>query len=115
MSAGKIDLIIEKGATYRKTFIWKQTNETPINLTGYTARAQIRENEYAASFDLELTTENGGIVITPLDGKIELYISDTDTSAVSLNHGVYDLELLVGSDVIKFLRGSVTLIEEITK
>lgn len=114
--AGKIDLTIDKGATYRKTFFWKDSAGVPIDLTGYTARMQIRENYSSNTLIAELTTENGGITITPLEGKIELFLSDTDTTALTQSKGVYDIELLApGGDVIKFLRGYVSILQEVTK
>lgn len=116
MAAVKVDLVIEKGATYKKDFIWKDKTMTPINITGYTARMQIRKSYHSDSFEIELTTENSGIVIDGPTGKVSLYISNTGTSALSFSDGVYDLELIdVSADVIKFLRGSVSVIEEVTK
>jgi len=115
MAAVKLDLTIEKGASFRKTFIWKDSDKVVIDLTNYTARMQIRKNVNSTSIIQELTTENGGISITALEGKIELYISDTDTSAMDFNKGVYDIELLVDTEIVKFSRGNVYIIEEITR
>ena len=43
MPAGELDLYIEQGATYRKTLTWKTGSPaTPVDLTGYTARLQVR-------------------------------------------------------------------------
>lgn len=116
MAAGKLDLIIEKGATFRKTLYYKDKTKVAIDLTGYTARMQIRETPQASTFIAELTTENGGITLTANEGKIELYISDTATAAISVSSGNYDLELITaGADVIKLVRGHVSIIEEITR
>ncbi len=115
MTAGAYDLIIEKGASFRKTIYLKDSDEVPVNLAGYTARMQIRRTYQSSDFYIELTTSNAGIVITPLEGKIALYISDTDTSAITEDKGSYDLELLDGTHVTKLLRGSVSILEEITK
>lgn len=117
MAAGKVDLVIEKGATYKKTFYYKDKNKVPIDLTGYTARTQIRSSSVSATVIIELTTENNGIIITPLEGKIELFINDTSTTAVThKGNAVYDLELITSiGEVIKLLRGTVSFIEEVTK
>lgn len=116
MSAGQLDLSIEKGATYRKVLIWKDSSKNIIDITGYTARMQIRSSVTAPSFLVELTTENSRITITGAEGKIELYISDTDTSALQGTQGVYDLELIsTTNDVIKLLRGNVSMVDEVTK
>ena len=42
MKPGKIDLDIYQGATFRKQLIWK-LNKAVVDLTGYTARMQVRE------------------------------------------------------------------------
>ena len=116
MAAVKIDLTIEKGATFGKIFLWKDSDKVPINLTDYTARMQIKKSNASLTNLVELTTENGGITITPIEGKIELYISDTDTSALVENKGQYDLELITpDTTIVKFVRGYVVILEEITK
>ena len=55
----QLDLIIYQGATFRKTFGWKSSS---LDLTGYTARMQIREKIKNSTVVADLTTENGGII-----------------------------------------------------
>lgn len=114
MTAGVYDLTIEKGGTFNKTIYLKDSNEVAVNLVGYTARMQIRRTINSSNYIIELTTGNGGITITGLDGRIDLFISDTDTSAITEDKGSYDLELLDGTGVTKLLRGTVSILEEIT-
>jgi len=123
MAAGKVDLIIEKGATFRKTFKWLNSTKQAIDIHEYTGRMQIRSSTYG-SIIASLTTENGGLTLGA-DGTVKLYISDTATSAITYQgNAVYDLELIAvpsvepldpPPDVIKFLRGSVSFVEEVTK
>jgi hypothetical protein len=123
MAAGKVDLIIEKGATFRKTFKWLNSSKQPIDISAWKGRMQIRSSTYG-SIIASLTTENGGIELGA-DGTIKLYISDTATSAITYQgNAVYDLELIEPAsvdpqdpppDVTKFLRGSVSFVEEVTK
>lgn len=116
MPAAKIDLTIEQGATFRKTFRWRDSTNTPIDLTGYTARMQIREEYDSSNYIIELTTANGGIAITEAEGVVDLFISDSNTAAITNKRGVYDLELITPSaEVIKFIKGAVIIIEEVTK
>ena len=94
MPAGKLKLPpIEKGATYTHTLTWKDSTNTPINLTGCTAKLQARPDASSAIVLVELSTTNNRIVITPLEGKIQLYISDEDTTTIQGLGGVYDLEI----------------------
>lgn len=117
MPAGKLDLLIEQGATFKHALVVKQgTSATPADLTGFTARMQIRTDVDAASPIIELTTENGRITITPLDGRIDLLIDADDTAAMSFDGGVHDLELVsAGGEVTRLVQGKVKLSREVTR
>lgn len=116
MAAATRDLIIDKGDYYEKSFIWQDSNRQPYDLTGYTARMQCRKTYKNTTKILDLTTENGGLAITALEGKIEIIISDTITSAITDQMGVYDLELVDASgNPKKFIRGTIKFTEEVTR
>jgi hypothetical protein len=117
MAAGNLPLLIEEGATFKKTLVWKDSGKTVIDLTNYIARMQIRESIEDASFLLELTTANTRITLTPLQGKIELEIDATDLMALSWGAGVYDLELenTVSGFVKRLVKGKVTVDKEVTR
>lgn len=114
MEPARIDLTIYQGATFRKVLVWK-SNDVAIDITSYTARMQIRENIDSTNPLIELTTENGRIDITGVEGKIELTIAATDTAALTFGDAVYDLELVNGSVVYRFCRGKVKLSREVTR
>jgi hypothetical protein len=117
MSAGKLDITIEQGATFRKTLTWQDSAGAPIDLTGFTARMMIRQQLKDAAPLITLTTENGGITLGGVAGTIALYISDTDTEAMTIQKGVYDLELEAGGsgDVTRLVEGKVTMSLEVTR
>jgi len=128
MPAAKKNLTIEQGATWRDSYTLLQpapvgtpiADMLPIDLTGYSAKMQVRPDYASTTVLVELTTENDGITITPASGKIDLYISDADTAVLTFtaDPAVYDLELVPpapGGDVIRLLRGTVTLSPEVTK
>ena len=114
MLAGLLNLTIEQGATYVLPFVYQDEAGNPINLTGMTARMQLRRQFASDSALLSLTTENGRIAITPLEGKITLSISATDTALLT-GSGVYDLELVNGPTVSRLLEGSFDICNEVTK
>jgi len=88
----------------------------PVNLTGYTARLQIRETVEATDTLLSLTTENGGITLGGTAGTITLLASATATAALDFVNAVYDLEVISGSGVVtRLLHGTVTLSKEVTR
>ena len=116
MTAATKDLIIDKGEYYEKTFIWQDSSRVVYNLTGYTARMQCRKTFKSTATILDLTTENGGLEITPLEGKITIIVPDTETALITENMGVYDLELVdTASKPKKFIRGTIKFTEEVTK
>ena len=113
--AAKYNLKIEQGATFRQTLWWKNPDETALDLTGYTGRLQIRANIAATDVLISLTTENGGITITQLTGKIELLITATATAAITWSSAVYDLEMVQGSEVYRLIAGNVSVSKEVTR
>lgn len=117
--AGTKDLVIDKGATYKLSLIWSTKDQfnvkTPVDLTGYTAASQIRESYDAVSPIVSLTT-GSGIVLGGVTGTIDLVITAAVTTAITIDKGVWDLELTNPSgEVIRLLSGKVTFKPEVTK
>lgn len=113
----KYNFTIKQGITFTKTVIWKDNSNTPYDLTDYTAAMQLRK-DYDSEIIIELTTENGKIVIDPLLGKVSLILTDVETAAFDEDDFpcVYDLELSVGGAVTKrLLEGSIDLSREATQ
>ena len=114
--AGKLNLVIEQGTTFNPVLTYADAAGTAIDLTGYTARMQIRLKRTSTAFLHELTTEGVGITLGGVAGTIALLISATDTTAFTFTTAVYDLELITaGGIVTRLLQGSVTLSTEATK
>lgn len=117
MPAISYDLSIEQGAKYTKRFLWKDVNGNPVNLTGYSARMQIRPTVTNPTILLELTTDNGRILLGGAAGTIDLNIGSTITDSLTRG-GVYDLELYLTADpdsAIRFAEGSVEVSKEVTR
>jgi hypothetical protein len=109
------DLCVQQGATFRRVITWKADGAL-VNLTGYTARMQIRATAEASTALIELTTENGRIALGGSAGTITLTISATDTAALTSGRGVYDLELVSGSGIVtRLLQGAVTISRNVTR
>lgn len=88
----------------------------PVNLTGYTARMDIRETREDTDPLLSLTTENGGITLGGVNGQISLLISATDTAALDVDTAVYDLELIsAGGIVTRLVSGNIVVSKEVTR
>lgn len=89
----------------------------PIDLSGYTARMQIREFMSAPEPVVSLTSgPGGGITITPDQGRIDVDIADETTAAYTWRYGVYDLEIeSPGGDTLRLLRGEAIVQGEVTR
>lgn len=115
MAAGTWNITIEQGATFNKIIAMTDSAGAVIDLTGYSARMQIRQSTKSSVTLLELSSPSNGIAITALTGLITITISATTTAALSFMTAVYDLEIVNGSVVTRLLQGSVTLSEEVTR
>lgn len=116
MSAGVYKLKIEQGETFNPVLTWKDETGTAVNVTGYTARMQIRKTAEASAFLLECTTENGRIALGGAAGTITFSVSAADTAALPSGTFRYDLELISGGGIVtKLLKGDVVVAQEVTR
>lgn len=126
MIAGIYNMTIEQGSTFSRLISIEQpdlvtdpTGNTfePFDLTGYTARMQIRRTLESVTPMLSLTTENGRIEINPGTATNEIELSiNAETTATLSTSGIYDLEIIDPSgNVSKVVRGDVTLVAEVTR
>ena len=89
---------------------------TPVDLTGFTARMSIKDRVGGTEL-LSLTTANSRIAIDATAKVITLTISAEDTAALTFTTGVYDLEMVSGATpavVTALLSGRVTVTKEVT-
>lgn len=110
------NLVIYQGANLNQQFIWKDSSDALVNLTGYTARMMARTHVDAPTPFITLTTENGGITLGGAAGTITLLMTAAATAALTDTVGFYDLELVSGGGTVtRFLQGIVTVSREITR
>lgn len=88
----------------------------PVDLTGFTARMQLREKLESEVVLLELTTVNGKIVIDNVLKTISLLISATETASLEFSQAVYSLELISSGGVVTTLCfGNISVTKEVTR
>lgn len=115
MAAGIYDITIEQGATFTLSATWKDSTGAPVNLTGYSARMQVRP-DYESEEVLVSITSTSGIVLGGALGTIVATVSATDTQKLNIQKGVYDLELQsTGGVVTRLLQGFATISREVTR
>lgn len=117
-------LKIYQGQTFQFRFQVTAADEvTPIDLTDYKARMQVRETLADDDILITLTTENGSISITALSGYVNLLISAADTAALDTDFDVvqwvYDLEVyddtVSPTYVERIAEGVVLVFPEVTR
>jgi len=109
-------LVIDQGATLRDSFTYKDSDGVAINLTGYSARSQIRASPSAPTAILSTSTQAGTIVITAATGTIAFAVSATTTAALTPGNYVWDLELVdAGGIVTRLVGGTCTVTPEVTR
>jgi len=132
MSAGRYSFVIEQGATANFEIQYRDSNNSPIDLTGYSGRLQIRSTYAQNSGELFLTLSSSlnpdgtGLNFSgsngttpPTSGSIGIYIASCTSSALTFNEALYDLEIYSGSGdcpyTVRLLEGNVRLSKEVTR
>jgi hypothetical protein len=128
MAAGKYSFVIEQGTTTNFEIQYKDSNNAPVNLTGYSGKMMIRSG-YAdanpttyAILSSSLAADGTGLnfsgsngITPPASGSIGVVISAMSSSNFTFNTALYDLEITSGSIVTRILEGQVSISKEVTR
>ena len=135
MAAGKYSFTIEQGTTVDFELQYKDSSNTPIDLTGYTGAMSIRST-YSGSGEtyLALTSLSGSqyadgkpsgsaflsisgsnLSTPPSSGSIWIYIGWELTDGLTFTSpAYYDIELTTGSIRTRILEGRINLSQQVT-
>ena len=128
MSAGRYSFTIEQGATLDFELAYKDSDNNPIDLTGYQGRMQLRPS---AGSDIKYITLSSSLdpdgtglnfsgsdgLNPPTSGTIGIFISANSSSQLDFGEAIYDLELATGSVypiVTRLLEGQIQLSKNVT-
>ena len=113
----KKSIEIFQGGALVKKFQVPDEDGNPLDMTGWTGRSQVRSAYNSESPLLDLTTANGGVIITT--GYVSIYApaSDTDDlTATGNTPAVYDVEVVdLEGEVYKIAYGNASILPEATK
>lgn len=110
---GQYDILAPQGATFSETFTYK-VGGTPVNLTSYTARMQVRKTPSSDTKLIDLTSPAG--LTLGSQGQIAVNISATTMAGVPAGKYRYDLELVsAGGVVTRLLEGVFLVTAEVTR
>lgn len=124
-------ILADQGSTWIFTVIWTQpltTDQitagdqfgTPVDMTGYGARLQVRSAAGAPDIEIDASTDNGMIVIgndDPTDGTINVNVPALFMTEMAAGSYKYDLDIYSGAAtpiVTRLIQGSFKLSAEVT-
>lgn len=105
------DLIVYQGDALSFTITVKDSIGAAVNLTGYTAKAQLKTSYSDGSPIAFVTT-----ITTPASGVVSVYLAPATTTALIPGSAyIYDFQLTApGGDVRTYLKGDVTVLPQVT-
>ena len=104
------NLVIDQGANFTVTINYSDDNGVPNNLSGYTARAQMRKSYYSAnSINFTSTFTDAA------NGEIMLTMTPAVTANIKAGRYVYDLTVSSNINVLRIVEGIVTVLPGVTR
>lgn len=112
--AADFDFELDQGADWVIPIELYDAEDKQMDLSGFTARMQIRASAGSGKVSDELTTENGRLSIE--DGTITARWPNAVTTAMSAGRFVYDLEIVSAEGLVaRVLEGNFILHREVTR
>lgn len=118
--ASKHNIFIEQGSTFHLYLTWKDPNETPIDLTGFRIRMQVRQEPESAAtlldFDSDALTSGQHIAALDATGIINITLDPSVTSALSFKGAEWDLlAISSGGEATRILEGKASVSLAVTR
>lgn len=116
-----LNATFKQGSTFKKiNLVWKTGEEgeeqLPVDLTGHTARMQIRWAAAACGEPLLSLTDEDGIELGGEEGSIKVTITAEQSAALPAGKLVYDLEVVSPSgEVTAIAWGTLNVLGNVTK
>lgn len=106
-----VELHIDAGSTFSTEVTVRDANGLVINLTNYTARAQLRKSYYsttATDFTIEIPQ--------PVTGILMISLTASNTANIKPGRYVYDVELQSNTGIVtRIFEGIATISPNVTK
>jgi hypothetical protein len=105
----KANLIIDQGTDYSTSITLTDDEDNVVDLTGYTADAQMRKT-YSSSNSVTFST-----TVVEAQGVLTLSLTDTQTANITPGRYVYDVVITTGSTTTRIVEGIVTVTPRVTR
>jgi hypothetical protein len=113
--AGQKNFEVDQNATFSFVVEYKDENDNAIDLTGASAKMQVRDTKGGSKLAVTLTSPSGGITIDGLNGKLTVKMTPTQTSKLFYPKSSYDVMVVdTNGNKIKLLEGFITLNRSVT-
>lgn len=112
MTAARHDFQMDRGATFRRVLLLKQSADGPaMDLSNWSGEAKMRHTYEDASAAAEFD-----ITINPSQGKVTMTLEANQTGSLEPGRYVYDLELDDGNGtVLRLIEGVIVVRPEATR
>ena len=108
-------LEIQQGDTFAEQLDLRGADGLPIDLTGATARMQLRPYPSSPTVVIELSTVNGRLSIQPA-GVIIMMLTASDTALLQPGAGVYDMKLTYANGIVDtIIEGRYVIDPQVTR
>ena len=105
------DIIADQGSNFSSEITVTDVDDSPIDLTNYTARGQIRRT-YTSSNATSFTAA----INNPTSGIVSISLSAAITSGMKPGRYVYDIEIVSNTNVItRVIEGQFILTPSVTR
>ena len=110
--AAYVEITIEQGANLTSTVTVNDTQGDSVNLTTYSASAQLRKSYYSSSANTLTATITGNA-----NGQITLSMTAANTSSLTPGRYVYDLIIRNSTDnsVTRVVEGTAVVLPSVTR
>lgn len=106
---------VDQNTTFTFEVVYKDSTQAPINLTGCSAKMQVRDTAGGSKLAFTLSSPSSGIIINGSAGKITVKMTPTQTNKLFYPKSSYDLMLTdTNSNKTKLIEGFITLSRSVT-
>ena len=111
MAAGYQELFLEQGTDFSTSINLDDVNGNPYNLTGFTAKSQMRKSYYSTSTTAEFTIT----INAPTTGVLIISLPSANTANVAAGRYVYDVAIKDSANTVtRVLEGIVNVLPRVT-
>ena len=111
MSAGYQELFLEQGTDFTTSITLDDVNGDPYNLTGFTAKSQMRKSYYSTNPTAQFTIT----INTPTSGVLNISLPSANTANIAAGRYVYDVAIKNSANTVtRVLEGIVNVLPRVT-